>query len=332
MRSIGLGVLGLIVALAGCGDDDGGMDAGGRDAGRDTGTDSARPDAARPDTGSAGDAGSDAGTGDAGTTGECDPFADPSGCEEGSKCSVVLDVDPDGNVVDVFFGCVDASRSGAEGVPCGFSVDATPDDDTDDRLADTCAEGLFCTSFGNDPGDSVRRCRRICDGETTDCGDRGYCLGLNGDPFFGGCITSDGCDPVAQDCTDDRACYLFATTGGDLVGDCWEWMPMEGSDGMPGNACEFFDQCAPGASCRPISDTARACLSFCEAAAPVDGGVDAGADAGAASDAGAGADAGADAGASSGCTAPDECLLLEPAEGGMSLTPVPVGVCAPPGG
>ena len=104
---------------------------------------------------------------------------------------------------------------------------------------------------------------------------------------------------------------------------------MEGSDGMPGSSCEFFDECAPGSSCRAISDTERACLTFCAPEATVDGGVpDAGADGGAASDAGVLPDAGAP----TGCMAPDECVLLEPGEGGMFLTPAPVGICAPPAG
>ncbi|MEM9074002.1 MAG: hypothetical protein AAGE52_36255 [Myxococcota bacterium] len=322
MRLVGIGLSLALLVSVGCGDDDGGSaDTGaGTDGGGgvDTGVDTGTP----VDTGV--DAGFDAGE-DAGVRDECDPFAEPSGCGDGLKCNVVLDIDEEGGVTDVFFGCIDDSSRVGAGVPCSLSVDATPDDDTDDVRGDTCDEGLFCTRFGNDPGDSFLRCKTMCDGETTECGERSYCLGLNGDPFFGTCIESDGCDPVAQDCTGDRACYVFGSTAGNVVGDCYEVDPMDGSDGAIGSACEFFDQCAPGGRCTQVSETAAECFAFCEAMPAMDGGVaDAGADA-------AVADAGADAGTPPmGCTAPDECIALEPDEGGSVLTPTPVGICAEP--
>ncbi len=307
MRLLGLVALSCLLGVAGCGDDDGGTDDAGVDSGRDTSTpdtstpDTSMPDTATPDTGM-GDAGDDAAV----DRSNCNPFAATSDCEADQKCTVVLDIDPEGAVTDVYFGCVDGSMRVGEGVPCALNVDATPDDDEDDARGDNCDEGLFCTRFGNDPGDSFNRCKPMCDGETSDCGDNGYCLGLNGDPFFGTCNTAEDCDPVMQDCDGDEACYVFGTTGGDVVGDCWPVEPMEGSDGEIGSACEFFNECVAGGSCS--GDT---CLAFCQGEVNPDGGMP------------------PDAGMST-CGDGLLCQLLEAPEGGMFLTPSPVGICAPP--
>lgn len=304
MRFLGLVGLSCLLGMA-CGDDSGGTDSGMVDGGADTSTpDTSTPDTSTPDT-STGDTGGD--TTDAGEDrNECDPFAAASECDASEKCTVVLDIDPEGAVIDVFFGCIDGAMRVGEGIPCALNVDATPEDSSDDVRGDNCDEGLFCTRFGNPPGDSFNRCKPMCDGDTTDCGDNGYCLGLNSEPFFGTCKTAEGCDPVLQDCTNDRGCFVFGTTGGDVVGDCWAVDPMEGSDGEVGSDCEFFDQCLPGGSC-----DGETCLAFCEGQVNPDGGMP------------------PDAGMAT-CGAGLLCQLLEPPEGGEFLTPSPVGICAPP--
>ena len=320
----------LIASLAlglACGDDDGGdVDAGGTDAGgvdagggTDSGTDSGMPPM---DAG-----GEDAGT-DAGTAQECDPFEADS-CGDGAKCAVALEADEAGDIVDVYFACVEGDRFKGEGVLCSFNQDVTPDDTTDDVIADDCQQGFFCTS-ANRPGPApLAVCQRMCDGETTDCGEDGICLGANSDPFFGFCQTASNCDPVYQTgCDEGQACYVLGATNGDLVADCFDWEPAEGEDGMEGSACEFLDQCAPGLSCRPTSDTGGACFSFCEVPGEETDAGTAPPDAGALPDAGTPEDGGV---AFSGeCGMDLECLPLEPGDMAEVRTPTMPGICVTP--
>ena len=334
-----------LVALSGfaCGDDDGTVDTGPGDAlVLDTGRDVNVPDTPMP---------RDVGT-DAGPTYECSPFTS-GGCAEGLKCSVVIDqTDPDD--ITVRYACVSAAMSRPAGAPCAFSVDATPGDASDTAIADTCAEGLFCSNQNGTPA-IPRRCEELCLGGTDDlCSVEGsYCLLANSEPPFGVCRASADCDPVLQTgCGMGEGCIVLANDSGDLIGDCFAFEPMEGSTGEVGSRCQFIDQCLPGGTCLGEGEDRR-CLQLCDASdstkggdAGTDAGEDAGTDAGedagtdAGTDAGpadAGSDAGpADAGSDAGpgftgeCPEALDCVALEAAEGRTALTPTPPGICVTP--
>ena len=344
--------LAALLAMAACGDDDDGTDdaatidldgggdattardtGGGRDTStppRDTSVDTAPP-----------------------MTSLCDPFMGGD-CEDGEKCSVVIESDSAGDVSAVFFGCVPTGRNKGIGAPCSFQT-VDPMMGGADADADDCMEGLFCSSANQRPG-AAAVCETMCDGENTDCGENGYCSGANDDPFFGLCSTASNCDPVFQTgCGAGEACFTLGATNGDVVADCFTWEPADGEDGLAGSSCMFLNNCAPGYSCRPISMTEAECLQFCDATpvtigAPPDAGMDAAVDAGDtdAGDTDAGIDAGdtdagePDSGAMDAGT-PDtgpmltgecpmdlECIALEPGEGGMVRPMTTPGVCADP--
>ncbi len=326
------------VALTGlaCGDDDTTVDTGPEDA---SGVDIGR-DVDVPDTPMARDTGTDTGP-----VFECSPFTSGS-CDAGRKCSVVIDrTDPDD--VTIRYACVSAAMTRPAGAPCSFSVDATPDDRADDAIADTCAEGLFCDASSGTAA-IPRVCAPLCLLPDTTCGDGTYCLLANSEPPFGLCNAIAGCDPVLQTgCGAGQSCIVLANDGGDIIGDCFDFEPMEGSTGEVGTRCQFIDQCLPGGFCAGEGEDRR-CLQLCDASDSTKGG-DAGTDAGedAGSDAGedAGTDAGSDAGTDAGpadagsdagpgftgeCPEALDCVALEPAEGRTALTPTPPGICTTP--
>jgi hypothetical protein len=329
--AIALSLVTGLMFSTGCGDDSGNSDSGvdattGMDSSVDAGRDSGRD--AGPDA-SPTDAGMDAAP-DAGAPG-CDPYTADS-CPTGQKCSVVLAFgpEPDNTLETITFGCVDGDRAKGNLAPCSISRDVTPDDTTDNTVADDCQQGLFC--FTSETA-TARVCRPLCSGGTIDCGAGKFCLGLNNDPSFGVCQTAEGCDPVFQTgCATGEACYVIGATNGDLLGSCFTPSPQDGGVGAPGEPCRFLDACRAGAGCFPeaLPDGGfgdSLCRSFCSAG---DAGV---ADAGAA-DAGA-ADAGAtDAGSMDGgvdagpaftgaCTGAATCLPIDSGDAGVLVPTVP---------
>ncbi len=287
----GMMILALAFGLA-CGDDDamtmvdaGGGDTGASDGGTDAGVDAFTPPV-------------DGGT-DAGPPPACSPFT-PDSCGPDAKCAVAIEFDADGEFLEVFYECVDGTAWADEGVRCRRS-----DIEVEGRIQtqiDNCNQGFFCTA--NDAGRSV--CTQMCESGVTDCGTDGICLLANSEPEFGFCQTAENCDPVQQTgCGMDEACYVLGSTSGDIVGDCFEWTPLEGEDGLSGSPCMFIDQCAPGLRCTDNGDMTASCQEFCDASAEPDP-------------------------ETFMCTDPDECIAFEPEDGGSVRTPTPPGFCGEP--
>lgn len=265
-------VLCLVCAFAlisvGCGDDD----TGAEDSGTDTGAmlDTAAPDTSRPDTSSPDTGEEDTSVPDTAEppTEECDPF-DSETCEEG-KCSLALEFDTEGMFVDAFFACVDDSVARDPGVPCTRGVDVTPEDETDNIVADDCQAGFFC----NQSADGLLRCEALCDtGE--ECGDGEYCGGFA--DGAGICTTPANCDPVYQvGCEGEEVCYTIENTSGDLTSDCFDFVAPDGGSGAAGEECMFINNCMAGTRCTPMDTTGdgeldtATCVPFCLIGDPPD--------------------------------------------------------------
>jgi len=300
-----------LLAMVGCGDDDTPPADAGPGA-EDTGPPPPR------------DAGRDAGPGvdsgpvdmDAGTTAsECDPFT-PDSCPSGEKCGVViLTVGMD---VSVYYGCVsEDAGTRAETLPCSRSEDATPEDSTDDAQTDNCAQGLFCW---RPAGTSLASCQRLCGAEGVDCMPDEFCNRLNTEPPFGICTDADNCDPVYQTgCIDGYNCYALSNTQGDRLGTCFEFGETDGGTGAIDEPCMFINTCQGGSQCFPdfypdggAGDEFR-CRELCDTSGsgPPDGGT--------------GMDGGV--GLTGDCTSPEMCADLPLDDGGVDMTPTPIGLC-----
>lgn len=190
--------LAALLALAGCGDDDGpGTDAGSGDVGTadtggaDTGGDDAGADDAGGDDAGGDDAGGDdAGDTDGGPT-ACD---DDSDCTEGEEWCVggeCVECDNSGLLCDIAcsFGWETYERNGCFPCACAPTNDCASDDDCEGGV---CAAGEFCWDWCPD-------------------GDPSCCLGNV--CVSGGCEGPPPVGCVTRGCPEGGTCQDFETSG-----------------------------------------------------------------------------------------------------------------------
>lgn len=181
--------------------------------------------------------------------------------------------------------CSDGACRATEPADAGSAIDAAPHDAAPPPV-DAGADGGMQVTSCVDPGDcnvgetcGDGRCLVQCNLATgaecpsgSRCNDEGrgfpaeYHEGL---PFgFGLC--TDLCHPVAQSgCPESLSCDVIAAAGGVFYSYCRRL--GAGSVGAP---CTFTAQCGDGLICEIVRGTdagtgARACLAFCDPAAPV---------------------------------------------------------------
>ncbi len=219
----------LALALAGCGDDDGGA--------RDAGADAARMDATIIDGGPLTDAaGPDArldasDAGDAAPPMMCDGLCDPTEGACAAGFCVLTSEEPT---------CVREAGTQHEGDPCD--------------AIDRCAPGLAC--FLKREGGT---CGRVCcptAGSGCDTNERCDGPGVLFDGTrtgFGECLPPRRCDVLGNDCEPMEACYIVDTAGGT---DC------RAAGAAPvGAACERPNDCQPGLACTGLFE--QTCVRVC---------------------------------------------------------------------
>ncbi len=156
--------------------------------------------------------------------GACNPVVQD--CGPGFKCGFVLD-DPMSGLGHT--GCaVDGTA------PLGEACTSP----TVAGTSDTCAAGGSCYQ-------SI--CREICTTVSDTCSE-GSCVPFN-DIDFDMCLPN--CDPIAQDCPGDDACYLL--TSGSVCAGVF-------MDAQPGEPCTAANGCTAGAGCFGDPGT---CLRYC---------------------------------------------------------------------
>ena len=194
---------------------------------------------------------------------ECDVFAN-SGCPSGQKCTVGTQ---NGTPRDLCFAI--------SATPVGLGAVCMSVSDGSGRTGDNCAPGLICEDF---PGDGPH-CRKPCFVRSDCAAGEGCVLSTTtstqrmtegGAQFLHACGHDDGCDPVAQSvCAGGRHCWLSPPDNIGRLGICL----MSLGTGMAGDACDGRQQaqCSPGFRC----DDFGFCRRYCYFDAP-DGGVAAG--------------------------------------------------------
>ena len=240
----------FVVVGVGCGDDDGSVVDSGSivDGGSDVLTDAAPPDA-------------DTGSPDTGMRMEdCSPRTSGS-CETG-KCSYVTERS-DRLYAGGYWGCVDDAVAKAEGEPCDFTVDATPENMSDLLVADDCEQGLACfTGMHSD-----LRCQRLCDLDA-DCLDGETC-GLVGDvPVVKICQVFAECEPIYQTgCAPGEGCYTILNEADVLVYICAAPFRPTATEG---EECDSVNACEVGFDCVAATRDARVatCHAYCNAGEP----------------------------------------------------------------
>jgi hypothetical protein len=130
------------------------------------------------------------------------------------------------------------------------------------RGIDDCERGAMC--WGVDPDTNTGTCVELCHGN------EGNPVCSN--PCDGCAITSEGilnlclpsCDPLAQDCPGDQACYP--------VDDRFVCAPdASGEQGLAGDPCAFLNVCDPGTACLAAemvpgcAGATGCCAPFCDA-------------------------------------------------------------------
>jgi hypothetical protein len=175
-----------------------------------------------------------------GVGGECDPKAQD--CPEGFKCTAyasMLDGTWDANK------CVpEPEDGGLQGEPC------TVEDNMFTGL-DDCAKGYIC-QFADDDGTNgicVEMCNPDSECPNTD-GGNGHCLEIANEGVLPLCLLT--CDPLAQDCPGNLACYGIDTYL------CYRPDPVD-NPGQDGDTCNFINACVAGLSC-----TDKAVLDGCQ--------------------------------------------------------------------
>ena len=203
--ALGMGLAALL-ALAGCGDDDGpGTDAGGDVGTTDTGgTDTGGTDTGGTDTGGADTGGTDGG----GTA--CDTDADCTAGEEWCVGGECVECDNGGLVCDIAcaFGWETYERNGCFPCACAPTNQCTSDGDCD---GGTCYAGAFCWDWC--PAGEPSCCfGNVCSGNgcpgpnPVGCITRGCPEGAECQDFSAGgeCVSSNcGCSGGSWVCTDD---------------------------------------------------------------------------------------------------------------------------------
>jgi imidazolonepropionase-like amidohydrolase len=96
------------------------------------------------------------------------------------------------------------------------------------------------------------------------CDPGSACFPQEGSTTKGFCYEGDGCDPIAQDCSNGEACVWW----GNAATSCW-WAGLA----TAGEACGTFGECAPGFQCDYATNK---CSQICDPAAPDGGGCPAG--------------------------------------------------------
>jgi hypothetical protein len=229
-------LLAMLGVTVGCGDDadsDGGADASMDDGGDNGGTIRRR----------------DGQTVSGDPVPECDR-TDPGSCGAGETCKVVIRRAPNEDQFLIYAGCVEVERARGAGAPCeqfgGLTAPYEADGLSDEVYVDPCGEGLYCAADPEARGSFI--CQPECDLNfgLLCTGPGEYCAGQGA--FEQVCRDSDGCDPRDPgSCGDGRACYLrFNDTGEAVLSVC---LPEPEEPIADGEACEFLNDCEPGASC-----------------------------------------------------------------------------------
>ncbi len=123
---------------------------------------------------------------------------------------------------------------------------------------DTCAAGLFCTSWPKPLSNPiVRECVALCD-ETVPCADDQACVPVTTNPY-GVCLQK--CKPFDGSCGSDptQACDVLSTVGGGI-----EFACLHSGSHPSFDACQYTDECPVDHSCRsglcrPYCDDAHLC-------------------------------------------------------------------------
>ncbi len=166
-------------------------------------------------------------TPDSGTpVGDCNAVSQ-TGCQPGEKCGFILD-DPMSGLGHT--GCA-ADGTAALGEACTNPAAA--------GQSDTCAAGGSCYQG---------TCHGICTTVNDTCAGGTSCVAFN-DIDFDMCLPN--CDPIAQDCPGDDACYLLPS--GSVCAGVF-------MDSQPGEACTAANGCTAGAGC--FGDPGM-CLRYC---------------------------------------------------------------------
>lgn len=114
-----------------------------------------------------------------------------------------------------------------------------------------CADGLYCDLWLH------ASCTAICDPDQPDaCPQGAACVQPEAADVLGYCLQGEGCDPLAQDCSNHTACAWIGHGATFCAG---------AGDAGPGEACGPKQLCAPGSDCDFLSGT---CLQDCDPAAP----------------------------------------------------------------
>jgi hypothetical protein len=179
---------------------------------------------------------------------DCDPFAQD--CPDGEKC--VPYSSSGGSTWDANK-CVPVMGDQALGEPCVYGGAAEGTDD--------CDATSMCWNLMDVDGELVGECAPFCLGSVVEpeCPEGMYCP-IAGDGVLNVCIPK--CDPVAQDCDDDFACYWVGQ----------EFACVDSLANLPvGEPCEFLNDCAPGLMCvsvdyLPACTEASCCAAFCDIA------------------------------------------------------------------
>ena len=185
---------------------------------------------------------------DGGVAGQCDPTSQD--CPDGEKCSAWATVEGEPWNANR---CVPLMGSGQVGDACNIEGGKyTGEDD--------CDLGLICLLTDDDGLDGA--CIEFCTGSMT-CPSGGSCSVYNGGslPI---CLTT--CDPLIQDCPDGQGCYASSGTGEFI---CFKYSGENG-EGMPGDPCNYLNQCQPGTACLTAASVegcgaeASCCAPFCD--------------------------------------------------------------------
>ncbi len=176
----------------------------------------------------------------------CDPVSD-TGCPAGTTCTALPFLTTPGEpTTQVLLPSCRPAGSAAEREACSLTLD--------------CATGT-CESFGRGAGACAPHCRT-----SADCDE--VCVEFRLDQRDYGLCTA-ACDPVdGTGCGPGLACFLqrHFEPGSDVPSDT-TWCAPPGVRGI-GEACDFFDPCAPGGYCLGIGGAPSACIEVCDVAAP----------------------------------------------------------------
>lgn len=187
----------------------------------------------------------------------CDPTGDPDECDvwaqdcpEGQKCAPWVS---DGGAAWDALRCVDVDANG------GQPGDACQAEGGGGSGIDDCALGSMCWNVGEE-GTGI--CVAFCGGtaQAPSCADTATTCIIANDGVLNLCLPI--CDPLLQDCGDGQACYP--------AGDAFACAPdVSGELGLFGDPCAAINTCDAGLLCAnpelvPGCQGEGCCTSFCE--------------------------------------------------------------------